>query len=82
MIGPIAIALTAALSGGPCDELKSVSLPNVTITAAEAVAAAPAVPAHCRIAAVLTPSADSHIEIEVWLPASAQGSGATAVGRA
>ena len=80
MIGPIAIALTAALSGGPCDELKSVSLPNVTITAAEAVAAAPAVPAHCRIAAVLTPSADSHIEIEVWLPASVQGSGAAGSG--
>jgi feruloyl esterase len=26
-------------------------------------------PAHCRVAAVLKPSADSHIEIEVWLPA-------------
>ena len=25
-------------------------------------------PAHCRVAAVLTPSADSHIEMEVWLP--------------
>ena len=25
-------------------------------------------PAHCRIALVLTPSADSHIESEVWLP--------------
>src|SRR5215469_358980 len=26
------------------------------------------VPAHCRIALVLTPSADSHVETEVWLP--------------
>ncbi|NLT65636.1 MAG: tannase/feruloyl esterase family alpha/beta hydrolase [Acidobacteria bacterium] len=25
-------------------------------------------PAHCRVAATLTPSPDSHIEIEVWLP--------------
>src|SRR5712691_4924811 len=24
--------------------------------------------AHCRIAAVLTPSSDSHIESEIWLP--------------
>src|SRR4029079_17744962 len=26
-------------------------------------------PAHCRVQAVLAPSSDSHIEIEVWLPA-------------
>ena len=26
-------------------------------------------PAHCRIAAVLAPSPDSHIEMELWLPA-------------
>jgi feruloyl esterase len=34
-------------------------------------AAAPAtmLPAHCRVAVVLKPSADSHIEMEVWLPA-------------
>ena len=27
-------------------------------------------PAHCRVALVLTPSSDSHIETEVWLPAA------------
>jgi feruloyl esterase len=27
-------------------------------------------PRHCRVAAVMKPSTDSHIEIEVWLPAS------------
>jgi feruloyl esterase len=27
-------------------------------------------PAHCRVAAVMKPSPDSHIEIEVWLPAA------------
>src|SRR5476649_1277283 len=63
-----ALALIGAVSAGPCEELKAVSLPNVAITAAEPVKAAPAVPAHCRISAVLTPSSDSHIEIEVWLP--------------
>ena len=26
-------------------------------------------PAHCRVAVVLAPSSDSHIEMEVWLPA-------------
>ena len=29
-----------------------------------------ALPAHCRVAAVTRPSSDSHIEIEVWLPAA------------
>src|SRR5262249_41180092 len=63
------LALLGALSGSSCEDLRAGSLPNVTVTAAEPVKAAPAVPAHCRITAVLTPSADSHIEIEVWLPA-------------
>ena len=68
MIASAALALIGALSGSPCDDLKSLSLTNVVVTAAESVKAAPAVPAHCRIAAVLTPVPDSHIEIEVWLP--------------
>ncbi len=29
---------------------------------------APLLPAHCRVAAVLTPTSDSHIEMELWLP--------------
>jgi len=64
------LMLAGALSGGSCGELKGATLPDTTVTAAETVPAAPAVPAHCRIAAVLAPSPDSHIEIEVWLPAS------------
>jgi feruloyl esterase len=32
-------------------------------------AAGPMLPEHCRVAVVLAPSADSHIEMEVWLPA-------------
>ena len=32
----------------------------------------PALPAHCRVAATLKPSADSVIDIEVWLPESAK----------
>jgi feruloyl esterase len=30
-------------------------------------------PAHCRVAIVMAPSADSHIEAEVWLPAEWNG---------
>ena len=76
-------------SGKPCESLKSLSLPDTTITTAEmvpagplelpaqgrgrggpAAAPAPMLPAHCRLAAVLTPSADSHIEAEFWMPAN------------
>ena len=37
--------------------------------AAAPAAQGPRLPAHCRVAAVLKPSSDSHIEMEVWLPA-------------
>src|SRR5688500_10685925 len=37
-------------------------------TAGRGGAAAP-LPAHCRVAVTLTPSADSQIEMELWLPA-------------
>src|SRR6185436_16155197 len=83
MIGSLALMVLAVVAQQPsCDGLKSLSLPNVTITAAEFVPAgvpqtgrggrggpgAP-LPAHCRVAATLTPSADSHIEMELWMPA-------------
>ena len=65
-----------------CDSLKTVSIPNTKITEVEFVQAGPYItqgrgggqqtgprlPAHCRVAAMLTPSADSHIEMELWLP--------------
>jgi feruloyl esterase len=37
-------------------------------------------PAHCKVAAVLTPSSDSHIEMEVWLPAETWNGKFQAVG--
>ena len=37
--------------------------------AAAPAAPQPRLPAHCRVAVVLKPSSDSHIEMEVWLPA-------------
>src|SRR5437867_989793 len=70
--------LAAAAQQTPCEGLKSVSLPNVTITTIEHVAdgaqrsarggQGPQLPAHCRIAATLTPSADSKIRMELWIP--------------
>ncbi len=67
-----------------CTTLTSLKLPTTTITAAQTVAAgaftppAPGrgpspfttLPAFCRVTATLTPSPDSDIKIEVWLPAS------------
>jgi feruloyl esterase len=79
MISIMALALLAPLAQqGPCEGLKSLSLPHTTITSSQYVAAgeqrtgrgsqgAP-LPAHCRVAATLKPSADSHIEMELWLP--------------
>ncbi len=100
MIGNLAVVLfSTALAATPCANLKSVSLPNTTITLTEMIpagtftppAAPPAadgggarggggggqrggqpaaltVPAFCRVAATLHPTADSQIDMEVWLP--------------
>jgi feruloyl esterase len=67
-----------------CDDLAKVSLPNAAITSAKVVDAGAFtvpgnqkgkggnpyanLPAFCRVAATLTPSSDSDIKIEVWLP--------------
>jgi len=103
MMSIVALGLFGALlAATPCESLRSLALPNTTVTAAQLVPAGPFVapggrgqapaagapapaggrgqrPAaqppgitllgHCCVAAVLKPSSDSHIEIEVWLPA-------------
>ena len=78
-----------------CAGLKARSGPGINITSAEIVPAgpaaspagkapgaapAPALPAYCRVAAVLTPSSDSHIEMELWLPAETWNGKFQAVG--
>ncbi|MGB7438433.1 MAG: tannase/feruloyl esterase family alpha/beta hydrolase [Candidatus Acidiferrum sp.] len=69
-------------SASSCENLSSLALPNTSITLAQVVPAGaltlpgtgPAtpefsqLPAFCRVAATLTPSPDSDIKIEVWLP--------------
>lgn len=73
---------TQAVTATPldCAGLRDVALENAKITAVEMVRKGPYktrqgpretsidLPEHCRVAAFLTPSEDSHIEMELWLP--------------
>jgi feruloyl esterase len=77
-----------------CERLRGVKLPDTTIMAAESVAEGPfTIPgapannprpqqaaARCRVSAIIRPSSDSEIEIEVWLPASGWNGKFLAVG--
>jgi feruloyl esterase len=79
-------AIVAVDAAGSCEGIASLSLPNTTITLAQSVAAgeftqpgaaaggqsnaAKNLPAFCRVAATLKPSADSVITMEVWMPAA------------
>jgi feruloyl esterase len=77
----VAIASTPAMAS-PCTNLQSLQLQHTTITSATdnttgifVVPGAPpttltGLPAFCRVTATLTPSSDSSIKIEVWLPES------------
>ena len=59
-----------------CADLATLALPNTTITLTEATAAGTnvggaALPVDiCRVAGVISPTWDSYIQFEVWLPAS------------
>ena len=78
-----ACALAAPAHAGSCETLASLSLSDTKITMAQVVPAGAftpptgaragafqTVPEFCRVAATLTPSRDSDIRIEVWLPTS------------
>jgi feruloyl esterase len=74
-----------SLDQTPCDNLKSLALQDAVVTAAEYIPEGPykmpsimpgmpeaapvQLPAYCRVSLILTPSKDSKIESEVWLPA-------------
>jgi feruloyl esterase len=86
----------AHAAGRSCDSLTTLTLDHATVTGAAVVSAggfkAPGngggqngarfaeLPAFCRVAATLTPSADSDIKIEVWMPASGWNGKFEAVG--
>jgi feruloyl esterase len=77
-----------------CEALRSLALPEAAVKQAGAVAAGgfavpsgrgggaafAALPSFCRVAMTLTPSADSNISVEVWLPISAWNGKYQAVG--
>jgi feruloyl esterase len=54
-----------------CDTLAQQALPQARITKAVTVKAEGTQPAHCRVSVTLTPSSDSDIKMELWLPLSA-----------
>ncbi|PSL33674.1 tannase/feruloyl esterase family alpha/beta hydrolase [Dyadobacter jiangsuensis] len=75
----ISVAQSPPKSDCPCAQLAKARIPQATITVAECVPAGTFsppgnaqpltdLPAFCRVAAVLKPSPDSHIRIELWLP--------------
>jgi feruloyl esterase len=75
----VAIASTPAMAT-PCTNLQSLQLKHTTITSATdnttgffvVPGSTPitGLPPFCRVTAILTPSSDSTIQIEVWLPES------------
>src|SRR5436190_12943279 len=77
---PILWAASAPLVAATCDDLSKLSLPDTIVSSAAIVPAgtfAPPIgpplrnlPEFCRVVLLLTPSSDSHIEAEVWLPAT------------
>ena len=73
------LALATPLFAADCAGLAKLALPDAKITLAQAIPAGaftppsgrpiPNLPAFCRVAATLTPTPDSDIRLEVWLPA-------------
>ncbi len=66
-------------AGTACADLAALAIPDVTISSAALVEAGPftpsgsrrpvTVPAFCRVVGLATPTSDSRIGIEVWIPA-------------
>jgi feruloyl esterase len=73
-------AIGSPAAAATCESLANVMIPSGSITAAQSIPAGdytapsgtvyPGLPAFCRVAATLTPTSDSFIRIEVWMPSS------------
>lgn len=88
------LAATTIAHGATCESLKSLSLEHTTITLAQSVyagefsppsrvggaATIKGLPAFCRVAATLRPSADSNIKMELWMPLASWNGKFQAVG--
>ena len=84
LIAAVSILTGRVAYAAPCEDLSKLALSNTAIVMVQTVAAGqfttPAtgaqnsdfrdLPAFCRVAATVRPSADSDIRIEVWLPIS------------
>jgi feruloyl esterase len=90
------LLVAAPAMGAPCESLSTFTQPRVSVTLAQTVGpgqfampngragrggnAFASLPAFCRVAATLSPTSDSDIKIEVWLPAAASSTGAAGGG--
>jgi len=75
-----ALAREVSAAGTSCAALTALTIPDVSIASATQVPPGPftppgpgnqrplTVPAFCRIVVIATPTSDSHINIEVWIP--------------
>jgi feruloyl esterase len=94
-VGLAAFSTEASAAAGSCESLSALKLPDTTITMAQSVAAGAfspptsggsaeqayrKLPAFCRVAATISPTSDSDIKVEVWLPASGWNGKYQAVG--
>jgi tannase/feruloyl esterase len=83
-----ALVSAGLLAAATCESLSTLKLAATTITAAQTVEAGAftpppgagggrykSLPAFCRVQGVIAPTADSHIEFEVWLPAASSWDG-------
>ncbi len=80
LVSALAFAGGLPASGANCEGLSSAKLKNARITVAESVPegkftppygnAIDKLPAFCRVAGLLTPTSDSYIHFEVWLPSA------------
>jgi feruloyl esterase len=88
ILAPVLLAAVVVFAQTPCEQLKSVALGHALVTAAQAIAAGPyqlpwappgtappVLPAHCRVALTMTPTSDSDIRAEIWLPLAGKWNG-------
>ena len=91
LLASLALVSIPAAAQQACEDLKSIKIPNVTITAVTAGTPGYTLPSQagamgklparkiqvpfCRIEAYSAPTSDSHIGIEAWLPAAANWNG-------
>ncbi|MBN1238536.1 MAG: tannase/feruloyl esterase family alpha/beta hydrolase [Gammaproteobacteria bacterium] len=73
----VCVMASVPAAAAACTDLARLAMDTVAITQAESREAGTfeqelgpevSLPAHCRVAAVLSPTDDSHIEMELWLP--------------